>query len=67
MGIVSVICLTFIVVLVSYMIVPIKKMRAVNKELIQLLQVLPLSKLLKVLTRHISEKKEVKNQSEKPT
>ena len=38
---VAILCMTFLVVLVVYCIIPIKKMKAVNKELKSLLQVLP--------------------------
>jgi hypothetical protein len=46
MGIVETLCMTFLAVLVVYCILPIKKMRAVNKELKSLLQVLPISKVM---------------------
>ncbi len=44
---VIVLCLTFLVVLVFYWIMPIKKMKAVNRELKSLLQVLPISEIIR--------------------
>jgi uncharacterized membrane protein YqgA involved in biofilm formation len=43
---VGILCMTFLAVLVVYCILPIKKMKAVNKELKTLLQVLPISKMM---------------------
>ena len=50
MEIVAILCLTFVVVLVVYWMMPTKKMKAVNKELKSLLQVLPISQIIKMLT-----------------
>lgn len=47
MGIVETICMTLLVVLVAYWIMPVKKMKAVNKELKSLLQILPISQIIK--------------------
>lgn len=47
MEIVAVLCMTFLVVLVVYWMMPTKKMKAVNKELKSLLQVLPISQIIK--------------------
>ena len=44
-------CVTFFVVLVVYWIMPVKKMKAVNKELKSLLQVLPISQIIKTLKK----------------
>ena len=41
-----ILCATFLVVLVVYWIMPIKKMKAVNGELKSLLQILPISQIL---------------------
>jgi len=43
---VSILCITFIIVLVIYWAMPIKKMKAVNVELKSLLQILPITKLI---------------------
>lgn len=45
--IVAILCVTFLVVLVVYCILPINKMKAVNRELKSLLQVLPISQIMK--------------------
>jgi hypothetical protein len=42
-------CLTFLLVLVAFWIMPNKKMKAVSKELKSLLQVLPISQIIKSL------------------
>jgi hypothetical protein len=39
-------CTTFLLVLVAYWFMPIKKMKEVNKALISLLQILPISKVI---------------------
>lgn len=44
-----VICTTFFVVLVAYWIMPIKKMKEVNKALIALAQILPISKIINAI------------------
>lgn len=41
------ICLTFLLVLVAFWIMPIKKMKAVSKELKSLLQILPIKQIMK--------------------
>ncbi|CAM1353779.1 hypothetical protein [Tenacibaculum halocynthiae] len=49
--IIAIICMTFLVVLVAYWIMPIEKMKAVNKELKSLLQILPISQMIKFYNR----------------
>jgi hypothetical protein len=44
-------CTTFLLVLVAYWLMPIKKMQAVNKALISLLQILPVSKVIEAFTK----------------
>ena len=51
MEIVLILCLTFLLVLVSYWIMPIEKMNAVNNALKSLLQILPISQIIKVFTK----------------
>ena len=46
-----IICSTFLLVLVAYWIMPIKKMQAVNKEMISLSQVLPITKIMKAIKK----------------
>jgi hypothetical protein len=46
MNTVSSLCITFIIVLVIYWVMPTKKMKAVNVELKSLLQILPITKLI---------------------
>jgi len=46
-----ILCVTFLVVLVAYWIMPVKKMKAVNKELKSLLQILPISQIIKIFTK----------------
>jgi len=46
---VLIICLTFLVVLIFYWIMPTKKMKAVNNALKSLLQVLPISKIIEAI------------------
>ncbi len=41
-----ILCSTFLLVLVAYWIMPTKKMKEVNKALISLLQILPISKVV---------------------
>lgn len=55
MKIVTVLCMTFLVVLVVYWIMPTKKMKAVNKELKSLLQVLPVSEIIKSFKKEKTE------------
>lgn len=43
---VLILCSTFLLVLVAYWIMPTKKMKEVNKALISLLQILPISKVV---------------------
>jgi len=45
--VVAILCMTFLVVLVVFWIMPNKKMRAVSKELKSLIQVLPISAIIK--------------------
>ncbi|WP_417888142.1 hypothetical protein [Zunongwangia sp.] len=47
----AIFCMTFLLVLVAYWIMPTEKMQAVNKELKSLLQVLPVSKIIKALKK----------------
>ncbi len=46
---ITILCATFLLVLVVYWIMPIKKMKAVNASLISLLQILPISKIIGVI------------------
>lgn len=48
---VLILCSTFLLVLVAYWIMPNKKMKEVNKALISLLQILPISKAIEVIKR----------------
>jgi uncharacterized protein YoxC len=52
---VAILCMTFLVVLVVYCIIPIKKMKAVNKELKSLLQVLTFSEIIKSFKKEKTE------------
>jgi len=51
-----IICSTFLLVLVAYWIMPIKKMKAVNEALKSLLHILPITKIIGAITQ--SETKE---------
>ena len=42
-------CMTFLLVLVAYWLMPIKKMKEVNKALISLFQILPISKVIEAI------------------
>lgn len=44
-------CVTFLCVIVIYWIMPINKMKAVNHEIVCLLQLLPISKILEVFKK----------------
>lgn len=46
-----ILCTTFLLVLVAYWIMPSKKMKEVNKALISLLQILPISKVIEAIKR----------------
>ncbi|MDL5514697.1 hypothetical protein QSE00_23000 [Arenibacter sp. M-2] len=46
-----IICTTFLLVLVVYWIMPTKKMKAVNKELISLSQIFPISKVIEAFKK----------------
>jgi len=46
-----ILCATFLVVLVAYWIMPIKKMKAVNGELKSLLQILPISQIMELFKK----------------
>lgn len=46
---IAILCGTFLLVLVAYWIMPNKKMKAVNKELISLVQILPVTTIIKAL------------------
>ena len=48
---VAILCTTFLAVLVAYWIMPTKKMKAINRELRSLLQVLPISKIIESINR----------------
>ena len=50
MEITLIVCSTFLLVLVAYWIMPDNKMKAVNKELIRLLKILPISRIIEALT-----------------
>jgi len=50
-------CSTFLLVLVAYWIMPTKKMKAINGELKSLLQVLPISQIIKAFNDIKSNKK----------
>jgi len=47
-----ILCTTFFLVLVVYWIMPTKKMKEVNKALISLLQILPVTKAIDALTKN---------------
>jgi hypothetical protein len=49
--IVLIFCATFLLVLVAYWIMPSKKMKEVNKALISLLQILPISKAIEAIKK----------------
>lgn len=49
MQVIAILCGTFLLVLVAFWIMPTKKMRAVNKELISLIQILPVTTIIKAL------------------
>lgn len=49
MEITLIVCSTFLLVLVAYWIMSEKKMKAVNKQLILLLQILPISTVIKAI------------------
>jgi len=49
MEITLIICSTFLLVLVAFWIMSEKKMKAVNKQLILLLQILPISTIIKAI------------------
>ena len=53
---VLIICSTFLLVLVAYWIMPSKKMKEVNKALISLLQILPISKVVESMTKKDGKK-----------
>ena len=52
---VAILCKTFLAVLLVYCIIPTKKMKAVNKELKSLLQVLPISQIIKAFRKEKTE------------
>ena len=56
---VFIICVTFLVVLLVYWIMPIEKMKAVNEALKSLLQILPISQIIRSWrdNRNLEEKK----------
>jgi len=45
-------CTTFLLVLVAYWIMPNKKMKEVNKALISLMQVLPITKIIQAIKKN---------------
>jgi len=55
MEIAAILCMTFLVVLVAFWLMPIKKMKAVSKELKSLLQVLPISQIIKSFKKEKTE------------
>lgn len=52
---IAILCGTFLLVLVAYWIMPNKKMKAVSKELISLVQILPISTIIKALKENKSD------------
>ncbi|MBZ9731602.1 hypothetical protein LB467_18095 [Salegentibacter sp. JZCK2] len=52
---IAILCVTFLLVLVAYWIMPNKKMKAVSKELISLVQILPISTIIKALKDNKSD------------
>jgi len=46
-----IVCMTFLAVLVAYWIMPVRKMKEVNKALVSLLQILPISKMMEALRK----------------
>jgi len=53
---VLIICSTLLLIMIAYWIMPIKKMKEVNKALISLLQILPISKVIESMTKKDSKK-----------
>jgi hypothetical protein len=45
--VIAILCATFLLVMVAFWIMPTKKMKAVSKELKSLLQVLPISEMIR--------------------
>jgi hypothetical protein len=56
--IILIFCLTFLMILMVYWIMPVKKMKTVNEALKSLLQVLPISRIIEVI---LDKKKHSKN------
>lgn len=52
MIVVAIVCATFLLVLVAFWIMPIKKMKAVSKELKSLLKVLPVTSVVNALMQN---------------
>jgi|TARA_R100000501_G_C2537651_1_gene57839 hypothetical protein len=52
MIVVAIVCTTFLLVLVAFWIMPIKKMKAVSKELKSLLQVLPVTSVVNAVMQN---------------
>ena len=52
---VQTLCFVFLIVLAAYWIMPIEKMKAVNRELKSLLQILPISRIIKAFTERKSK------------
>jgi hypothetical protein len=61
----AILCTTFLVVLVVYWIMPIKKMKAVNGELKSLLQILPISKIMEFFKDYKKNGKPPNNETQK--
>lgn len=57
MNIISSLCITFIIVLMIYWVMPTKKMKAVNEALKSLLQILPISKVIESIMNHSNDSK----------
>ena len=52
-----ILCITFLITVIMYWIMPTKKMKAVNEALKSLFQILPIVKLLEAITRKSNELK----------
>lgn len=49
--IILILCSTFLIVLIVYWVMPIKKMKAVNNELKSLLQILPITQIVNAIRK----------------
>ncbi len=63
--IILILCLTFLLVLAVYCMLPIKKMRAINEALKSLLQVLPITKIVEACITYFKSKNASKEEGRK--